>query len=255
MKLVYTGSRPSMGAVALKKALGIKRIKKENSRYPLKSPALMARDTIINWGASTTPEWGKHVGRWINHPRDVKLHSNKLRFFDHYSRTQVEAFLPDYWDEGTYEQAVEAGAYCDMVVRHTVTGHSGKGIEIVKQGNPLPHAPLYTRYIPDRVEYRVHFADGHGIFDVQQKRKRNGADAQHEVRNHGNGWVYCRENVILPNMATIACNTFIEETDLNFGAIDIIYDTATDKAYILEVNTAPGLEGTTLDNYCQVLRH
>jgi D-alanine-D-alanine ligase-like ATP-grasp enzyme len=41
---------------------------------------------------------------------------------------------------------------------------------------------------------------------------------------------------------------------LDFGAVDVIYNRAQDKAYVLEVNTAPGLEGSTLDNYVEAIQ-
>jgi D-alanine-D-alanine ligase-like ATP-grasp enzyme len=36
---------------------------------------------------------------------------------------------------------------------------------------------------------------------------------------------------------------------LYFGAADVIWNDKEQRAYVLEVNTAPGLEGTTLENY------
>jgi D-alanine-D-alanine ligase-like ATP-grasp enzyme len=45
---------------------------------------------------------------------------------------------------------------------------------------------------------------------------------------------------------------FAEIAGIHFGAIDIIYTAATNKARILEVNTAPGIEGKTVDLYSEV---
>jgi D-alanine-D-alanine ligase-like ATP-grasp enzyme len=36
---------------------------------------------------------------------------------------------------------------------------------------------------------------------------------------------------------------------LDFGAVDIIYNAKRNECYVLEVNTAPGLEGTTVEKY------
>jgi D-alanine-D-alanine ligase-like ATP-grasp enzyme len=41
---------------------------------------------------------------------------------------------------------------------------------------------------------------------------------------------------------------------LDFGAVDVIWNEKEDKYYVLEVNTACGLEGTTLDKYVEQFR-
>jgi glutathione synthase/RimK-type ligase-like ATP-grasp enzyme len=41
--------------------------------------------------------------------------------------------------------------------------------------------------------------------------------------------------------------------ELTFGAVDILRD-INRVSYVLEVNTAPGLEGTTLTNYERAIR-
>jgi hypothetical protein len=38
--------------------------------------------------------------------------------------------------------------------------------------------------------------------------------------------------------------------ELDFGAVDLIWNENQNVVYVLEVNTAPGMEGTTLENYC-----
>jgi D-alanine-D-alanine ligase-like ATP-grasp enzyme len=40
---------------------------------------------------------------------------------------------------------------------------------------------------------------------------------------------------------------------LNFGAVDVIYNEKENKYYVLEVNTAPGLSGTTLEKYVDAI--
>lgn len=42
-----------------------------------------------------------------------------------------------------------------IVVRKTVEGKKNEGLEFAYQGEPIPNAPLYTRYFEHRYEYRV----------------------------------------------------------------------------------------------------
>ena len=69
------------------------------------------------------------------------------------------------------------------------------------------------------------------------------------IRNIHTGWVYCRDNYIPdPTSIQLAIDA-VQAVGLDFGAVDLIYNQHYNQFYILEVNTAPGLEGTTLINY------
>ena len=95
------------------------------------------------------------------------------------------------------------------------------------------------------------------IIDVQEKRRRAGyvstGDGDSYIRNHHNGWVFCRADIEEPaNLRTIA-RSAIGTLSLDFGAVDIIYNQKSNKLFVLEVNTAPGLEGTTLQKYTEAI--
>ena len=123
------------------------------------------------------------------------------------------------------------------------------------QGEVHP-APLFVQYIKKAKEYRVHVINGR-VVDVQEKRKRRSVEndlVDYRVRNSGNGWVYCRDDVDYGvELVDLAVDS-VRCLGLDFGAVDVIYNSHYDKYYVLEVNTACGLENTTLDNYVEHLR-
>jgi D-alanine-D-alanine ligase-like ATP-grasp enzyme len=86
---------------------------------------------------------------------------------------------------------------------------------------------------------------------VQQKRRRLDVENPNwQVRNHANGFIYARENVNPPQCVIDAAKiVFNKCTELDFGAVDVIYNAKQDRAYVLEINSAPGLEGQTLQDY------
>ena len=45
----------------------------------------------------------------------------------------------------------------------------------------------------------------------------------------------------------------VKATGLDFGAVDIIWNNLQEKAYVLEINTAPGLEGQSVETYKKFL--
>ena len=73
-----------------------------------------------------------------------------------------------------------------------------------------------------------------------------------KVRNHDNGFIFQIEDFDLPEDCETQAIAAVEALGLYFGAVDVVYNGREKKAYVLEVNSAPGLSGTTLDKYVEV---
>ena len=153
------------------------------------------------------------------------------------------------------DEALEKIRSGDIIVcRQKLSAHSGEGIVIAAREDEVVNAPLYVGYIKKKKEFRVHVVFGQ-VADVQEKRRRRDyEDAPNfAVRNYHTGWVYCREDIVEPdNLRGIAVRA-VEALGLDFGAVDIIWNEHRNQCYVLEVNTAPGLEGTTVDSYVSAL--
>lgn len=251
---LYPYKAGSRSVNALAEALPAKVIKLQRSRYRNRRG-----NVVINWGSSAIDNNQVKTGMLLNRPEVVAVASNKLDFF--HSLGQKEWLVPFTTDY--HEAAKWLADGSDVVARHVLSGHSGNGIEILKAGTAVKAAPLYTKYMKKTWEFRAHvFKRPHAEIkniDLQWKRKRNGEEANFQVRNHENGWVFAREgladlnNEFIDRVNTLAA-TVLQETQLDFGAVDIIYNQKHDKLYALEINTAPGLEGTTLNSYVSAFR-
>lgn len=235
--IIRPPTRPSAGARTL--------------RHLLEGVALLSRrneiprqyHTVINWG-NATPLLTREGVRVLNNPAEVGTAINKLKAFDTFYDTGVT--FPDYWTE---KDCVEHEGI--ILARHTLTGSAGEGIQVVRPGDDLPDAPMYVRYIPKREEYRVHVICGRAVF-VQQKRRRSDAEQDRDqrlIRNHDNGWVFAVENVDPPTNVLGESIRAVAALGLSFGAVDVIVGRDDGEAYVLEVNTAPGIESPTL---CEV---
>jgi D-alanine-D-alanine ligase-like ATP-grasp enzyme len=75
------------------------------------------------------------------------------------------------------------------------------------------------------------------------------------VRNLANGFVFQRNGIEVPEVVRqVARDTLLAVEGLTFGAVDVIFNERANRAYALEINTAPGLEGTTVDDYVTFFR-
>jgi len=207
---------------------------------------------VINWGSSTEPNWIFNQGHDLNAPVYIALAANKLDSFKCFTQFNVSHPL---WTESkdVAQNWINDGSV--VIVRHLLTGHSGQGIEIIQEGE-VPTAPLYTKYKKKRAEYRVHVFKGE-VIDTCQKKKsteaNNSGSINTFIRNHVNGWVFCRDGIIpSPPREKLAIRA-VEALGLDFGAVDIIYNESEDTNYVLEVNTAPGIVGQTLTKYVEAI--
>lgn len=226
----------SRSALALAAALGGRVLKKEGSKF-IRKPG----DVVINWGDSNAGNLSCY-----NLAGNVSRASNKLHAFVRMGEAGVA--IPSFANDR--ESVTWEGL---TVVRHKLTGHSGEGIEL-RDASDLPSAPLYVQYVPKKAEYRVHVV-GERVVLVQRKARNPECDNPNwKVRNHANGFIFVRNDVQAPGEVTDQAVRAVRALGLDFGAVDIIWNDRQQKAFVLEVNTAPGLEGSTVDDYAQGFR-
>jgi hypothetical protein len=140
-----------------------------------------------------------------------------------------------------------------VVGRTLINSSEGKGIVIFDKGEAPPKAPLYTEYIPKKKEFRVHVWDSK-VIDIVEKRRRRGVEKKEfQVRNTANGYVFCRDNVTPPGDCAAVALSAVAALGRTYGAVDIIWNEKQDKCYALEVNSRPGMQGTTVQKYADAI--
>ena len=207
---------------------------------------------VVNWGCSRAPEWWTPDVRMLNRPDYVAKATNKLITFQEFQRAQFDHIPPWTADKGVAEQWIKEGFA--VVCRTVVNGHSGRGIVMADAIDQLVAAPLYTQYVKKLKEFRCHVAFGN-VIDVQEKRRRSevGSEADNRIRNYHTGWVYCREEITEPDGMRDVAITALAALGLDFGAVDVLFNKHQNRCYVLEVNCAPGLEGSTLTTYSTLI--
>lgn len=260
--IVYPYNMGSHSATALAHALSTRKV------YPDRKYRPHNNHVIINWGSGACPKWGGEA-HWLNHWKYVEVAGNKLSTLNKLNDAGIP--VPHFSTDLNYVRENLTDEYsAQWVARKVLRGHSGEGIELIMGGTqyglgesvwptaPLytvwPTAPLYTKYIKKRNEYRVHVLWDR-VIDVQEKRVREGSEGNNfQIRSHANGWVFCRDSITESATRDQLAVDAVRALGLDFGAVDIIYNSYIDTYFVLEVNTAPGLEGQTLDNYVEAFR-
>lgn len=209
---------------------------------------------IINWG-STEAIRHKQSAKVLNPPNKVALSSDKLATFRELASGKVNTV--DWTTEPEKaRQWLDDGS--SIVCRHLTRASAGEGIELVKwedykasgkKSVSIPQCPLYTRYFPKKQEVRVHVANNEVIHYAAKLRRRDGVDGPADpwIRTHERGWIFATQDIEENKDAKDLAVAALGRLGLHFGAVDI----AIGKRGVacLEVNSAPGLEGVTIQKY------
>jgi glutathione synthase/RimK-type ligase-like ATP-grasp enzyme len=171
--------------------------------------------------------------------------------------TQLQRFLENDISTVSFtaDPAVARGWLSDggVVCRTLLRSSEGKGIVVADNAEQLVPAPLYTKYFKKKREYRVHVFNGQ-VIDVQEKRKRKEVEGgDHRIRNLANGYVFCREAVVEPTGLRDLAVRATTALGYSLGAVDIAFNEHHNQLVVFEVNAAPGMQGSTLENYANAI--
>ena len=248
---IYPYKQGSKSARLLADALGCKILRREGN------PIQLGGQVVINWGSSkTTRDLVNAIT--INWPEAVAIAANKLRTFSILAARGVS--IPPWTEDiEKAKQAIQAGLI--VFCRTKLAGHSGQGIVIAKTADELVDAPLYTVYQKPVQEYRIHVGlfnkeDEYRVIFVQRKaRKKDVPDdkVNWKIRNHANGFIFAHKDVEVAQEGRKQAIKAVKCLGLHFGAVDIL-ELPDGSFSVLEVNTACGIEGTTLEKYTELFR-
>lgn len=237
---IYTGGRKSNSAREIVDS-------SDNFRRLVEGKGFKTTDVVVNWG--TTKEPPVKTDKLINNPVAVGLCINKYHTFAALTGKDVPT-VPWTANKAVAQEWADKGR--TVVVRETLTGHSGAGILIIDPGNPIPDAPLYTQYVFKEKEFRIH-ATQTEVFDVRKKiRDPKMEPLSWKIRSAKNGFIFAAKNVEPSAARDQLAIDAVKALGLDFGAVDIVED-KHGKFFVLEVNTAPGLEGQTIKKYNNIL--
>lgn len=241
--LLFKLGRTRKTGKTLARLLGLKAISGFESCARVGQP-----DKLIRWGNSDDIVISPPPTLTLNSAEAVRQAGNKRRALEILAAANV---------------AVPKFVTSAPAIGRKTSHQQGLDIRVYGENELLVGSDYYLEIIPSEREYRVHVVQGK-VICTQLKVPENNqvecylhqqgvahADCLH-LRNHSRGWRFKR---IQPRdrLSKVAISA-VQALGLDFGAADIIKDSRDGKYKVLEVNTAPALELTTLDRYVEEFR-
>jgi hypothetical protein len=225
----------------LSEELDGKRVKLANSTYQYKP-----EHVLINWGNGNCP-----FSEALNPASAILDVIDKRKFFE---MTNDSDYVPNYATTKTAAAALKFPVVC----RGTTEGHDGQGITIAETPAQLTNAPLYVEYIDKTSEYRIHVGrlpSGEVTIIGRQKKYKT-----ENFTGDGRIWTGQETKLEWMDLAPIpviaaAKAVFAMFPKLTFGAFDIVYDNSSERAYVLEINSAPMMTTQSTVKYAEFFRN
>lgn len=195
------------------------------------------RDFVVNYG-------GKYIGASLN----ANIEFNKLKVSQILQENGIST--PKVFVRGEYIPD-------EMFPLLARKKYHSQGRDIIYIHNRLQLNRLeynydyLIQYINKTSEYRVHVL---GDYDIMTSVKiANVPNADPIVRSKRNGWIQVSYDRDFQEALIELAKKTIKVLGYNFGAVDIIRK--ENKLYVLEVNSAPGLEPRKLKKYAEYFKH
>lgn len=146
-----------------------------------------------------------------------------------------------------------------VIGRKLIQASCGKGIVIFEHGGENEQyptqtpCPVYTVYKKKKREFRVHVYADKVVRVVEKKiRKDWNGPRDAKIRNLANGFVFCScedEPAGIRELAVKAAGVVASD----FAGVDIGYNEKKAELFVIEVNSAPGIEGMNISAYANAI--
>jgi hypothetical protein len=237
----YPYDMASMSVRGLVDELPARIIRRVNSAYIPR-----AGDIVVNWGCRATV-FPVH----LNHVDKVSIATSKTKTFEHLQNAGVS--VPKWTRDK--ERAKEWLQEGHVVARDLDSGSKGKGITVYRKGTAeiKEDHKFYVKYFRKEREFRIHVFQGKIIFRQEKLKTKGLKHVDRYVRSHNRGWCFAFKHFgdsPVPAICDGEAIKAVESIGLDFGAVDIGWNRDGGCA-VFEVNTAPGIENSSLQAYVE----
>lgn len=138
--------------------------------------------------------------------------------------------------------------------RKYLNASCGKGIVVMETPEQFASCPVYTQYKKKKREFRVHVFKNQVVAVVEKKRRREfNGERDTKIRNLANGYVFIQGVVDEPETLRELALSAAAVSPSDFRGVDIGYNAKRDELFVIEVNSAPGIQGTNVSKYLNAI--
>lgn len=166
-------------------------------------------------------------------------------------------------EKGFYAPVFHSGGKPEefpVLIRKSLTGTGGKGIVIVKNMEEFEQqfeSPYFwTPFVKMSSEFRVHVLGGNFIKIFKKIITTPGVEeAEYPIRNVASGYHYARKEMHKENFKVLRQleEKLREVFPTGFYGLDVGWDVINKRYFIIEANSAPGLNTQTVKMYAEYL--
>ena len=197
-------------------------------------------DLLINYGSQRKDY---NFTRVINKHESISNASNKVKAFKIFKENNLRTLrFTTSIDEA---KGFRFPVFCRQ---NYLMG--GKGIKIAFTPEELILAHFYTEYINPIAEYRVNVFKDEVILWSKKEPKIN---ANPYIRNNKHNYKFSKRFSECPPVLKDLCVNAVRVLGLDFGGVDVLFG-EDNKYYLLEVNTAIGMDGSTIKLFADKIR-
>lgn len=244
---IYPWKQNSKSAIGLAEELDGKRVLRVGSSYAYKPDHL-----LINWGCGDCP-----YPDALNNK--IMAVINKTKFLDRLAGTGL---APAYTTSLFEAKALGYPVFC----RTLTEGCDGQGIVIADCEGQLVSAPLYVKGVNKTAEFRVHIGRyPDGTIEILGGSPKEQKPIEASMQNvPADTRIWCGDTVYFGNfmkteqlpmpVQSVCQQAFEKFPELTFVGFDVVYDSNTGTALIIEGNSAPMLTQSTRKAYGKFFR-
>lgn len=144
-----------------------------------------------------------------------------------------------------------------VMVREKIKGQTGSGIIVAKPGTDTPlseDAKVFTKYISHKREFRVNLFKNK-LVNVREKKKKLGfKGGDFHIRNLANGYTTAKCADYPSSIVGIAEKASLCSKS-SFVGVDVGYNELKDFAFVIEVNSGPSIEGSSVQDFVKAIKN
>jgi glutathione synthase/RimK-type ligase-like ATP-grasp enzyme len=211
--------------------------------------------SLIRWGSTYGWLHDERRRQVINKGTAVATAANKHAAFLVLERAGVLVpfFTADKEEAESWLDDVEGR----ILLGRTLNGWGGRHITVYEPSTwvftEVGQHPLYTGYVPNKREYRIHVVGGEIVRTQRKYLERPEQQTAPIIKNHEQGYVFNTPRDPLPDAHNEAAISAVLALSLDFGCVDMVVN-EDGLPVILEVNSAPACAPMTLNAYVDRLR-